>query len=115
MRSNSSALASALESWRQVYTVYQNRRTFAIQRHLARIQYDALLKWRVQLRSRLKLLKHAKIVEKFIVQRRTLNAWKSKLTEKKRQNKLKALEARRVEKYMKSKPPDKTASPRLYE
>ncbi|KAF8559809.1 hypothetical protein OG21DRAFT_496214 [Imleria badia] len=101
MRSNSSTLSTALEAWRQVYTIYQNRRTFAIQRHLARIRYDALLKWRVQLRSRLKLLKHAKIVEKFIVQRRTLCAWKSKLAEKKRQNKLKALEARRLEEYMK--------------
>jgi protein SFI1 len=100
--------------WRQVYTVYQNRRTFAIQRHLARIQYDALLNWRVQLRARLKLLKHAKIVEKFIVQRRTLNAWKSKFAEKKRQNKLKALEARRLGQYMKSKSPDKPASYRLF-
>ncbi|KAG8217745.1 Sfi1 spindle body protein-domain-containing protein [Butyriboletus roseoflavus] len=101
MRSNSSALSSTLETWRQVYTVYQNRRAFAIQRHLARIQYDALLKWRVQLRTRLKLLKHAKIVGKFIVQRRTLNVWKSKLAEKKRQNKLKALETCRLGEYMK--------------
>ncbi|KAI9571309.1 Sfi1 spindle body protein-domain-containing protein [Boletus coccyginus] len=101
MRSNSSTSSFALETWRQVYTVYQNRWAFAIQRHLARIQYDALLKWRVQLRARMKLLKHAKIVGKFIVQRRTLNAWKSKLAEKKRQNKLKALEARRLAEYMK--------------
>ncbi|KAG9318710.1 hypothetical protein JVU11DRAFT_806 [Chiua virens] len=96
MRSNSSALSCALETWRQVYTIYQNRRAFAIQRHLARIQYDALLKWRVQLRARLKLYKHAKIVENFIIQRRTLNVWKSKLAEKKRQNKLKTLEAHRL-------------------
>ncbi|KAF8136617.1 hypothetical protein EV363DRAFT_1320052 [Boletus edulis] len=101
LRSNSSALSSTLETWRQVYIVYQNRRAFAIQRHLARVQYDALLKWRIQLRARLKLLKHAKIVEKFIVQRRTLNAWKSKLAEKKRQNRLKVFEARRLGEYMK--------------
>jgi len=63
---------------------------------------------------RMKLLKHAKIVGKFIVQRRTLNAWKSKLAEKKRQNKLKALEARRLAEYMKSMSPDKPASHRLF-
>lgn len=114
MRSNSSALSSTLQTWHQVYTIYQNRRAFAIQRHLARMQYDALLKWRVQLRARLKLLKHAKIVEKFIVQRRTLNVWKFKLAEKKRQNKLKALEARRLGECMKSKSPDKAASHRLF-
>ena len=106
MRANSSTLSFTLETWRQVYTVYQNRRSFAIQRHLARIQYDALLKWRVQLRARLKLLKHAKTVEKFIVQRRTLNVWKSKLTEKRRQDKLKVLEARRLGGFMRSKHPE---------
>lgn len=114
MRSNSSTLSATLETWRQVYIVYQNRRSFAIQRHLAHIQYDALLKWRVQLRARLKLLKHAKIVEKFIVQRRTLNAWKFKLAGKKRQDKLGALEARRLGEYMKSRLLDKRPSRRVF-
>ncbi|KAF9246283.1 hypothetical protein BU15DRAFT_85063 [Melanogaster broomeanus] len=90
MRSNSYTVSSALQTWHQVYGIYQNRRAFAVQRHLARIQYDALLKWRIQLRSRLKLIKHAKF-------RRTLKIWKLKLAEKKRQNKLKSLEARKLQ------------------
>lgn len=114
MRSNSSTLSSSLETWRQVYTVYQNRRAFAIQRHLARVQYDALLRWRVHLRARLKLLKHAKVVEKFIMQRRTLNVWKSRLAEKKRQNKLRTLETCRLGEYMKSKLLDKAVYHRLF-
>src|SRR6267154_6859147 len=55
MRSDSYGVSSALRTWHQVYTIYQNRRAFAIQRHLARVQYDALLKWRIQLRAKLKL------------------------------------------------------------
>ena len=102
MRSNSSTLSSSLETWFQVYTVYQNRRAFAIQHHIAQVQYNALLKWRVHLRARLKLLKHARVVEKFIMQRRILNAWKSKLAEKRRHNKLKALETRRLAECMNS-------------
>ncbi|KAF9227630.1 hypothetical protein BS17DRAFT_725990 [Gyrodon lividus] len=100
MRSNSYTVSSALQTWHQVYVIYQNRRTFAVQRHLARTQYDALLKWRIQLRARLKLIKHAKVIEKFFVQRRTLKVWKFKLAEKKRRNKLKALEAHKLQQCM---------------
>ncbi|KIK93706.1 hypothetical protein PAXRUDRAFT_828690 [Paxillus rubicundulus Ve08.2h10] len=97
MRCNSYIISSALQTWHQAYVIHQNRRTFAVQRHLARIQYDVLLKWRIELRTRLKLIKHAKVVEKFFIQRRRLKVWKLKLAEKDRGNKLKALEARKLQ------------------
>ncbi|OAX38647.1 hypothetical protein K503DRAFT_770274 [Rhizopogon vinicolor AM-OR11-026] len=102
MRSESYTVSSALRTWYQVYTVYQNRRAFAIQQHLARVQYDALLKWRIHLRAKLKLLKQARIVEKFFLQRRVLKAWKAKFEERRRLKKLKELETHRVGAFMKA-------------
>ncbi|KAG0705973.1 hypothetical protein DFH29DRAFT_996399 [Suillus ampliporus] len=96
MRSDSYGVSSALRTWHQVYTIYQNRRAFAVQRHLARVQYDALLKWRIQLREKMKLLKQARFVEKFILQRRILKAWKVKFEERQRLKKLKELDIRRL-------------------
>ncbi|KAH7889441.1 hypothetical protein F5I97DRAFT_530889 [Phlebopus sp. FC_14] len=100
MRSNSYTVMSTFHTWQQVYAIYQNRRNFAVQRDLARIQYDALLTWRILLRARLKSLRHARIVEKFFVQRRILKLWKFKLQEKNRQNKLRALETCKLREYM---------------
>lgn len=97
MRSNSYVAASAIRKWQNAYNVYRNRHTFAIQHHLARVQFNALLTWRLQLRMKFKLLKHARIVEKFLVQRRVLKSWKFKLEAKKRLDKLKALEIRRLQ------------------
>jgi protein SFI1 len=103
MRSESYTVSSALRTWYQVYTIYQNRRAFAIQQHLARVQYDALLKWRIHLRAKLKLLKQARIVEKFFLQRKVLKAWKAKFEERRRLKKLKELEIRQVGAFMKGK------------
>ncbi|KAI6132101.1 Sfi1 spindle body protein-domain-containing protein [Pisolithus croceorrhizus] len=97
MRSSSYIAASALRKWQHAYNVYQNRHTFAIQHHLARVQFNALLTWRLQLRMKFKLMKHARIVEKFLIQRRVLKLWKFKLEAKKRLDKLKALEIRKLQ------------------
>ncbi|KAG2157290.1 hypothetical protein DEU56DRAFT_763901 [Suillus clintonianus] len=96
MRSDSYGVSSAMRTWHQVYTIYQNRRACAVQHHLARVQYDALLKWRIQLREKMKLLKQARFVEKFILQRRILKVWKAKFEERQRLKKLKELETRRL-------------------
>lgn len=103
MRSDSYGVSSALRTWYEVYTIYQNRRAFAIQRHLARVQYDALLKWRIQLRAKLKLLKQARFAEKFFLQRRILKVWKAKFEERQRLKKLKELETRRLRAFMTGK------------
>ncbi|KAI6045673.1 Sfi1 spindle body protein-domain-containing protein [Pisolithus marmoratus] len=96
MRSNSYVAASALRKWHQAYNVYRNRHTFAMQHHLARVQFNALLIWRLQLRIRFKLLKHARIVERFFIQRRVLKLWRFKLEAKKRLEILRALEIRKL-------------------
>ncbi|KAG6332366.1 hypothetical protein ID866_6722 [Astraeus odoratus] len=103
VRSNSYVVTSALQNWYQTYTIYRNRHTFAVQHYLARVQYNALLVWRIQLRLKLKLSKHARIVEKFFVQRRTLKAWKLKLEMKKRMERLRALEVGKLQAYMTGK------------
>lgn len=100
MRSDSYGVSSALRTWYQVYTIYQNRRAFAVQRDLARVQYDALLKWRIQLRAKMKLLKQARFVENFILQRKILKAWKVKFEERQRLKKLEDLEIHRIRAFM---------------
>lgn len=102
MRSSSYVVASSLRTWHQVYTIHQNRYTLALQHHQARVQYNVLVMWRIQLRAKLRLLKHARIVEKFFIQRRTLKLWRSKLEMKKRLEKLKALEIQKLQVYMMS-------------
>ncbi|KAG2144777.1 hypothetical protein BD769DRAFT_1625348 [Suillus cothurnatus] len=96
MRSDSYGVSSALRTWHRVYTIYQNRRAFAVQRNLARVQYDALLKWRIQLRAKMTLLKQARL-------RRILKAWKVKFEERQRLKKLKDLEIRRLRAFMTGK------------
>jgi protein SFI1 len=103
MRSDSYGVSSALRTWYQVYTIYQNRRAFAVQRDLARVQYDALLKWRIQLRAKMKLLKQARFVDNFFLQRKILKAWKVKFEERKRLKKLEDLEIRRIRAFMTGK------------
>ncbi|KAG2078128.1 hypothetical protein BDR04DRAFT_449557 [Suillus decipiens] len=100
MRSDSYGVSSALRTWHQVYTIYQNRHAFAVQRNLARVQYDALLKWRIQLRAKMKLLRQARLVENFILQRRILRAWKVKFEERQRLKKLEGLEICRLRAFM---------------
>lgn len=103
MRSDSYGVSSALRTWYQVYTIYQNRRAFAVQRDLARVQYDALLKWRIKLRAKMKLMKQARFVENFILQRKILKAWKVKFEERQRLKKLEDLEIRRIRAFMTGK------------
>ncbi|KAG2041676.1 hypothetical protein BDR03DRAFT_1072733 [Suillus americanus] len=100
MRSDSYGVSSALRTWHRIYTIYQNRHAFAVQRNLVRVQYDALLKWRIQLRAKMKLLKQARFVENFILQRRILKAWKVKFEERQRLKKLEDLEIRRLRAFM---------------
>ncbi|KZT26251.1 hypothetical protein NEOLEDRAFT_1155765 [Neolentinus lepideus HHB14362 ss-1] len=93
-RPDSSLAISGLRTWYQVYRTHKNAQAFAVQYHSAQLTFKMLHIWRIQLRVRLKMIKQAKIAEKFFLMRRAWRHWHDTLEEQRRQKKLKLLEQR---------------------
>lgn len=79
--------------------MHRNAEAFAIQYHSTQLGYQMLLTWRIQLRDKLKMMKKARMAEKFLAARRAWRVWKGRLDEKRREKKLKEFEKQRVQKY----------------
>jgi hypothetical protein len=58
-----------------------------------------LLTWRLQLRFKLKMIKQARIAEKFFISRRAWKIWIDKLEGKQRQRRIEDLERQKLRKY----------------
>ncbi|KAI0748015.1 hypothetical protein C8Q80DRAFT_1104403 [Daedaleopsis nitida] len=98
-RSSSLLAASVLKRWREVYRSHQNAQTFAVQYHRAQLQYKMLFAWRLQLRAKLRMVKQAKVAQKYLLVRRCFKVWTAKVAEKKRLQKLQELELRVAKRY----------------
>jgi protein SFI1 len=86
----SSAIAlSSLQMWCRVYATHQNAAAFAVHYHSAQLSFKIMLRWRIRLRERLKMVRQAKIADKFLVLRRTWKRWKTQLEDAKRLKKVK--------------------------
>lgn len=83
---------AALQAWRRVYTTHQNAAAFAVHYHSAQLNFKIMLAWRIRLREKLKLMKQAKIAEKFLLLRRAWKSWKTKVEDSKRDHKVKLWE-----------------------
>jgi hypothetical protein len=57
-----------------------------------------LLAWRIHLRTKFKMIKQARLAEKFFVIRKAWRIWTDRFEENSREKKLKALEKRRLKK-----------------
>jgi len=71
--------------------------------HSAQLRFKILLIWRLQLRSKLKKAKQARIAEKFFIARRAWKIWTDKFDEIRRQKKLQILERHKLRKYFTGK------------
>lgn len=98
-RSEAYAASFALQTWRQVRSSHRNALTFAIQYHSAQLQYNMLLTWRLQLRSKLKLVKQGRIALRFFIARRAWGLWRENLESKRREKKLKEWEVQKLRKF----------------
>ena len=92
-------LSSALRQWRGAHGTHRNAATFAAHYHSAQVQYGALLAWRLQLRARLKMLKQARIAQKFFVHRRCFKMWRVRVREERLEKRRREFEARVVRRY----------------
>lgn len=92
MRSSSALASSTLKRWLQVYTTHRNAQAFAIHYHASHLRFNVIMTWRIQLRSKLKLIKQAKVAEKTVVWRK----WIEKVKQRKRERSLKEFENRVV-------------------
>jgi protein SFI1 len=99
MRSNAYTASFALQTWRQVHASHRNALSFAVHYDSAQLRFKMLLAWRLQLRSKLKMVKQGRMAEKFLISRRAWKIWTHKLEEKQRQKKLQDLERRKMRKY----------------
>ncbi|KAI0093593.1 hypothetical protein BDY19DRAFT_989156 [Irpex rosettiformis] len=99
LRSSSTLASGSLQKWRQMYTTHQNAQTFAMHYRSIQLRFKMMLVWRLQLRAKLKLLKQAKLVEKYFIVRNAWKIWQEKLAEKRREQKLKVFEGRLVRSY----------------
>ena len=58
-----------------------------------------MLSWRLKLRAHLRMVKQAKVARKYLLLRRCLHLWTTKLSEKRRRKKLKEFEQRLTKKF----------------
>jgi protein SFI1 len=103
LRSSSTLASGALQRWRQVYATHQNAQDFAVHYHSVQLQFKMVLIWRLQLRAKLKLIKQAKLVEKYFIVRNAWNKWHNHLADKRREMKLKIVEKRILRSCMRGK------------
>ncbi|KAI5122945.1 hypothetical protein M0805_006826 [Coniferiporia weirii] len=95
----SPALANAAFShWRQILLTHQNLYNQAARYDEDLLKHRVLLVWRVQLRVKLKMVKHAKVARKYLLTRQAWNKWRDKLEEKKRLQRLHNLELQILQK-----------------
>lgn len=89
----SSALGmTALRRWHEVYSTHQNAQAFAAHYNSSQLRYKMLLTWRLQLRAKRKQVKVAKTTEKFFITRAAWQQWMEKVTQRRRDRKLKEFE-----------------------
>lgn len=93
-RASSTVVSSSLHRWRQVYHTHQNAQSFAVHYHSAQLRFKMLLVWRIQLRARLRMVKEARLAQKYFLQRRFWKQWKTQFAQKKLDKKLVDFEAR---------------------
>ncbi|TFK42645.1 Sfi1 spindle body protein-domain-containing protein [Crucibulum laeve] len=89
-------LLSSFHRWQEVHRTHRNAQAFAVQYHSAQLRYKVLLTWRVELRKKLKMVKVARMADRFFATRHAWRAWSLKLDEKKREKKLKLFEKQKL-------------------
>ncbi|KAH9946207.1 uncharacterized protein BXZ73DRAFT_86381 [Epithele typhae] len=99
MRACSILEAQALKKWRTVHRSHQNAQTFAVHYHRVQLQFKMLLQWRLQLRSKLKVIKQAKTARKYLLLRRCFHVWSAKVEEQRRERKLQQFQLRATRKH----------------
>jgi protein SFI1 len=80
--------SAALQKWRSRQLTVQNAYNFASQYHSAQLQYKTLYAWRLLLRSKIKLVRQARAAAKYFIKRKMWEAWRRRMEERKRENKL---------------------------
>ncbi|KAL5529043.1 hypothetical protein ACEPAG_5017 [Sanghuangporus baumii] len=96
----SSALAgAALSRWQQILLAHQTLLSQAEQYDKDILMHRSLLFWRIQLRVKLKLAKHAKVARKYLLMRNAWNRWKEMVQERKREKLLRFLWQKTVQKH----------------
>ena len=99
MRPSSALATSALRRWHQVHTSHQNSLAFAVHYHSSQLRFRMLTAWRLQLRAKLKRVRHAKQLEKHFIVRNAWHKWIAKVQERKRERKLVEFEQKIAAKY----------------
>ncbi|KAI0273395.1 hypothetical protein BC834DRAFT_921486 [Gloeopeniophorella convolvens] len=97
-RTQSHSAAAAVRAWQKRLAKQQGAQTFAVQYANAQLQYRCLFRWRVRLRTELKLFRQAKVAEKYFVVRRMWRVWKNKAEERTRERRLREWERVRAAK-----------------
>ncbi|TFY66150.1 hypothetical protein EVG20_g4945 [Dentipellis fragilis] len=92
--------SSMLKTWRRKYSNQQTALTFAVQYNHAQLQYRMMLTWRLHLRAKLKLVRQARLVEKYFLVRRAWMLWVQRSNEQKRERKLTEFKAAKAKKIL---------------
>ncbi|CAL1704876.1 unnamed protein product [Somion occarium] len=98
-RPNSVLAASALHRWQRVLSTHRKANEYAVLYSNSQLCYKMLLAWRLHLRTRLKMARQAKQIERHLAMRRAFRAWVAKLEEKRREQKVKVFEQRLLGSY----------------
>ena len=93
---------AAFIRWRQITVARQNLLSQAEQYDRDILMHRTLVVWRVQLRIKLKMAKHAKVARKYLLMRQAWTKWRDMVEEKKREQRLQLLQLKLVRKCFES-------------
>lgn len=96
MRQRSVLATTALQTWLRALATKRRVERFADQYYAAHLCRQKFLVWRRALRKKQKIVRAATIAEKYLLVRRTWNAWKERVEATKRDKKVRELDLMRL-------------------
>lgn len=96
LRQNSVLATDALRTWLNAYATRLSAQRFADQFHATHLQHQMFFLWRRAVRKKQKIARAARVAEKYLVLRRTWNAWRERVAASKRDKKVKELDVMRT-------------------
>ena len=94
----------AFDQWRHHFAMQCNLQLQAIRYDEDILVHRFLLVWRVQLRIKLKMAKHAKVARKYLLLKNAWQKWKEMTEVRKRESKVQVLNTKLTKRFYESKP-----------
>jgi len=103
-RVRGSGIVSSMETWKRALSTHRNSHAFAVQYYSSRLSAQMVHNWKNAFLNHLRLMKQGRVVEKYLILRRTWNTLKEKLAEGRRAKLLRKFETNKLQQVFNSMP-----------